>query len=141
MQHNLLQEELSKSEYGERTKKHLFQASAILGILEANSLILDDTCYIEFGAGKGQLSYWISKCIEKQRNSSVLLIERAAHRHKLDNKLDKSDGQVHRVRADIGDLVLGELNVIKNSNAVVGVTKHLCGSATGTYYFITSYMR
>lgn len=79
----------------------------------------------------GQLSYWISKSIENRTNSSVLLIERAAHRHKFDNKLDKSEASAHRIRADIGDLVLQEVNVVKESSAVVGVTKHLCGEATG----------
>lgn len=73
----------------------------------------------------------MSKSIEKNSNSSVLLIERAAHRHKLDNKLDKSDGRVHRIRADIADLVLQEVDVIKSCKSVVGITKHLCGDATG----------
>lgn len=81
----------------------------------------------------GKLSYWISKALDSQNysSSSVLLVERAAHRHKYDNKLDKSSGCVQRVRADIADLVLAKVEAVEKSKGVVGVTKHLCGEATG----------
>lgn len=79
----------------------------------------------------GQLSYWISQAIAQNADSSVLLVERASHRHKMDNKLDKSAGKVHRVKADIADLVLTRVDVVQRSDCVVGLTKHLCGEATG----------
>jgi tRNA:m4X modification enzyme len=44
---------MSKSEYGDKSKKHLKQASAILGLLREYSLLNPNTCYIEFGAGRG----------------------------------------------------------------------------------------
>lgn len=38
---------------------------------------------------------------------------------------------MQRIRADIADLVLDKLDCINDANKVVGVTKHLCGAATG----------
>lgn len=73
----------------------------------------------------------MSKATNTFENSSVLLIERAAHRHKLDNKLDKTGDNVHRIRADIADLVLDKVDVIHKVQSIIGVTKHLCGDATG----------
>lgn len=128
--HEILEVELKKPEFGDRTKKHLIQASSIVGILRQKDLIKDETCYIEFGAGKGQLSYWIAQAVADTKSSSVLLVERASHRHKFDNKLDKSEGRVHRVKADIGDLMLNKVEAAEKCAGVVGLTKHLCGDAT-----------
>lgn len=83
-----------------------------------------------FSLFTGHLTFWVAKAIENLKNSSVLLVERASHRHKQDNKLDKSDGKVLRVRADIEDLVLKKVEATTDKK-VVGVTKHLCGVATG----------
>lgn len=99
--------------------------------MQESNLLTPDTCYVEFGAGKGQLSYWISKVTNTIPNTSVLLVERASLRHKLDNKLDKSENNVFRIRADIADLVLNKVDIVKQSKHIVGVTKHLCGGATG----------
>lgn len=128
--HPIVEEELLKPEYGQKTQKHLIQASSLLGLLNDYNLLQPETCYIDFGAGKGHLSYWISKSIENLEKSSVLLVERAAHRHKADNKLDKSNGRVHRIRADIADLVLDKVEIVQKSKQILGVTKHLCGEAT-----------
>lgn len=51
--HPLVEKELNKPEYGPKTKKHLLQASSILGLLEESDLLRPETLYIEFGAGKG----------------------------------------------------------------------------------------
>lgn len=51
--HEEVEKELLKSEYGEKTRKHLIQTSSLLGLLKAYDLLQKDTCYIEFGAGKG----------------------------------------------------------------------------------------
>lgn len=80
---------------------------------------------------KGKLSFWIANILEGITGSNVLLIERASLRHKMDNKLDKSSGIVKRIRADIADLVLEKLDAVKDAKRIVGVTKHLCGDATG----------
>ncbi|KAJ8967841.1 hypothetical protein NQ317_005512 [Molorchus minor] len=130
LSHKLIEEEMSKPEYGDNTKKHLKQASAILQLLNEYDMIKPKTCYIEFGAGRGQLSYWISKATESNTGSTVLLIERASPKHKRDNKLAKTIDQVQRIRADIADLILDKVNAIGKTENIVGVTKHLCGEAT-----------
>lgn len=55
--HSILQQELSNPEYGNLTRKHLIQTSAILGLMQNYNLFEQDTCYVEFGAGKGLLLY------------------------------------------------------------------------------------
>lgn len=131
MKHPVVEEETAKPKYGDKTKKHLKQASSILGLLKENDLLCKNSCFVEFGAGKGQLSFWISKACEGLENCSVLLVERSSQRHKKDNKLDKSEHKSHRLRIDIADLLLEEVDLIKGYENVVGVTKHLCGDATG----------
>ncbi|XP_031332142.1 tRNA:m(4)X modification enzyme TRM13 homolog isoform X2 [Photinus pyralis] len=130
--HSVLDEELGNPAYGPATKKHLVQVSSILGLLQEYNLLQDDTCFVELGAGKGKVSYWLAKTLELLRHSSssVLLVERASLRHKHDNKLDKTDVSVVRIRADIADLLLPEIDTIAKAKHVVGVTKHLCGDAT-----------
>ncbi|KAJ8919123.1 hypothetical protein NQ315_012108 [Exocentrus adspersus] len=129
--HILIEQEMAKPEYGDKTKKHLKQASAILGLMhEYNLLMKPRTCYIEFGAGRGQLSYWIANAVQSSEGSNILLVERASPKHKRDNKLDKTFHKIQRVRADISDIVLDKLDIISASENIVGVTKHLCGEAT-----------
>lgn len=76
------------------------------------------------------MSFWLSKATEEMEKTSVLLVERASHRHKQDNKLDKSEGKASRIRADIADLILSKVEAVETTKSVVGVTKHLCGDAT-----------
>lgn len=79
----------------------------------------------------GQLSYWIYKAIEHSGAPSLLLVDKGSQRHKFDNKLDKVDGTIQRIRIDIADLILHEVDVVKRSKGCIGVSKHLCGDATG----------
>lgn len=57
LQHDVLNDRLSDETYGSRVKKHLLQNASLLGHLQQAGLVQDDTCFIEFGAGKGILSY------------------------------------------------------------------------------------
>lgn len=66
-----------------------------------------------------------------QSECSVLLIDKASHRHKQDNKLNKDCLLVERIRADISDLMISEVPLVQKANGIVGVSKHLCGAATG----------
>ncbi|GJQ73071.1 hypothetical protein Trydic_g1701 [Trypoxylus dichotomus] len=130
LKHPLLEQEIRKPELGDKSKKHLYQTSSLLGYLKEYDLLKPDTCFIEFGAGKGKLSFWMANALEGINNSVVLLIEKASLRHKMDNKLDKSSGKIHRIRVDIGDLVLRHVQVLNTIKGIVAVTKHLCGDAT-----------
>uniref|UniRef100_A0A182MZZ8 tRNA:m(4)X modification enzyme TRM13 n=1 Tax=Anopheles dirus TaxID=7168 RepID=A0A182MZZ8_9DIPT len=128
--HAILAGELAVEHYGPQTLKHLIQSSALLGLLEQHAFLRDETAFVEFGAGKGQVSYWLARIVETQlRHSRVLLVDRASHRHKKDNKIETRD-IVQRVRADIADLELVRVDLLGACRRVVGIGKHLCGSAT-----------
>lgn len=127
--HPLLADELNNNEYGHETLRHLTQTSTILGYLNNFKLFDDHISYVEFGAGKGQLSYWLAQAITNYPNSNVLLIDRATVRHKKDNKLDESHA-VQRIRADIADFDISKHSLIQASKKIVGLGKHLCGAAT-----------
>lgn len=75
--------------------------------------------------------------IKEQSESSLLLVDRSSHRHKKDNKLKNEDNplNVKRIRVDIADLKLNKVEEIGENCSIVGVAKHLCGSATGILYF------
>lgn len=127
--HPLLASELNNNEYGHETLRHLIQTSTILGYLNNFKLFDDHISYVEFGAGKGQLSYWLAQAITNYPNSNVLLIDRASVRHKKDNKLNVSH-TVQRIRADIADFDISKHSLIQSSHKIVGLGKHLCGAAT-----------
>lgn len=127
--HTCMDEELAKEEYGKESRKHLVQTSALLGILETEQTILDSTSFVEFGAGKGQLAYYLAKLLEKKQNSQVVLVDRMSLRHKKDNKVEDRS-LVQRIRADIIDLCIDKLPALNGSRHCIGVSKHLCGGAT-----------
>ena len=130
LEHPVLKDELKAAENGTDSKKHLTQTSSILGYLNHFELITNDKSLVEFGGGKGQLSYWLAQIILKDEhltNSNVIIIDRASLRHKKDNKIIERD-VVERIRADIADVVLEKMDVCKEE--IVGVSKHLCGAAT-----------
>lgn len=129
--HKILEDELKNEEYGKESKKHLIQTAAILKVLEDEGMVKDDTSFVEFGAGKGQLSCWLVKLLSACNSSQIVLVDRASLRHKKDNKLeDKEKDQVHRIRADICDFLIDKLEILKSSKTLVGLSKHLCGAAT-----------
>jgi hypothetical protein len=44
----------------------------------------------------------------------------------------ESHASIHRVRADIADVDLGQVPLVRNdTRRLVGIGKHLCGAATG----------
>ncbi|KAI8130048.1 hypothetical protein FF38_12542 [Lucilia cuprina] len=127
--HKCMDEELAKEEYGKESRKHLVQAGALLGILEKEQQIGNSTSFVEFGAGKGQLAFYLAKLLEKKENSQVVLVDRMSLRHKKDNKIEDRS-LVQRIRADIADFCIDKLSNLKNTEHCVAVSKHLCGGAT-----------
>lgn len=68
---------------------------------------------VEFGSGRGQLTYWITKSVPQDNLQAYdfLLVDRASHRHKFDNRLkDQENITIQRIRADIQDLVLQKMS-------------------------------
>ena len=53
LRHNVLEDKLNDETSGNKIRKHLLQNASLLGHLEQANLVQDDTCFIEFGAGKG----------------------------------------------------------------------------------------
>ncbi|XP_043287308.1 tRNA:m(4)X modification enzyme TRM13 homolog [Venturia canescens] len=128
----VLESEIANESYGHGLRKHLLQNASLLSHLKKAGLTQDNTCFIEFGAGKGKLTYWLAQTILDKSGSSVLLIDRSSHRHKSDNKLKNEECPINvtRIRADIADLRLCNVPEIQNAENIVGIAKHLCGAAT-----------
>ncbi|KAJ2941120.1 hypothetical protein O0L34_g10356 [Tuta absoluta] len=126
--HAAVWEEFCEGDRTESSRRHMRQASSILHLAENAGLVRDRTCYVELGAGKGQLSYYMGTAwCDEVTASRVVVVDRAALRHKRDNKLR---GAVERIRADLAHLELGRVDRIAAAEAVVGFAKHLCGVAT-----------
>ncbi|XP_034941676.1 tRNA:m(4)X modification enzyme TRM13 homolog [Chelonus insularis] len=131
-EHEILKDEINNPTYGNHIKKHLIQNASLLSHLKYAGLVKDDTCFIEFGAGKGKLTYWLAQIIKDIEKPTILLVDRSSHRYKKDNKLknEKCPINIIRIRADIADLALHKIEDVKNSTHKVGIAKHLCGAAT-----------
>ncbi|KAI8045936.1 tRNA:m(4)X modification enzyme TRM13 homolog [Drosophila gunungcola] len=131
MEHESLKSKLNREDYGHETLRQLTQASSLLGILERDQQLTDHTSFVEFGAGKGQLAYYLATVLEDQQltRSQVVLIDRMSLRHKKDNKVANKE-LVQRIRADIADLKLSALPELKKTQRMVALSKHLCGAAT-----------
>ncbi|XP_039948813.1 tRNA:m(4)X modification enzyme TRM13 homolog [Bactrocera tryoni] len=127
--HKLLDAELANTTYGPESRKHLLQAAALLGILDNDQQLQQCTSYIEFGAGKGQLTFYLAQLLETIPDSQVVLVDRMSLRHKKDNKIEDRT-LVHRIRADIADFRMSSLELLHRSKRCVAVSKHLCGAAT-----------
>ena len=79
-----------------------------------------DANVIEFGSGRGQMSYWMAKASQLEAGQKFILVDKASHRHKYDNKLkDDTSHDITRIRADIQDLVLDQIPHIKESSVSI----------------------
>ncbi|KFM76015.1 tRNA guanosine-2'-O-methyltransferase TRM13-like protein, partial [Stegodyphus mimosarum] len=129
--HPILQAEMQNVDDGLCSFKHMKQQASLLALLENFNLLADGTCFLEFGAGKGQLMYWIIKCVPDSQKAAFILVDKSAQRHKSDNKFKGCDLLIRRIRIDIQHLHIGKIeNIAEKLNKVVGVSKHLCGAAT-----------
>ncbi|KAH8295144.1 hypothetical protein KR018_007907 [Drosophila ironensis] len=129
--HGRLEEELGREEYGQETRRQLAQTASLLGMLERDKQLTQRTSYVEFGAGKGQLAYYLATLLEERQlaDSQVVLVDRLSLRHKKDNKVANRQ-LVQRIRADIADLKLSALPQLARGQRTVALSKHLCGAAT-----------
>lgn len=128
-EHVALAGELSNELYGAEKKRHLQQTSSILGIMELEGFMQPKTFFIEYGAGKAALTFWLASAIEKLEGAKILVVDRQSHRYKKDNQIANRE-IVERIRADISDLDLQHLESVKQCESMIGVSKHLCGGAT-----------
>ncbi|KAI8440739.1 LOW QUALITY PROTEIN: hypothetical protein MSG28_009078 [Choristoneura fumiferana] len=85
--HHTVAGEFAEPDRTESSLRHLRQTSALLWLAEREGLVQDNTCYVELGAGKGQLSYYACHAWCGAGRGRVLAVARAPLRHKRDNKL------------------------------------------------------
>ena len=71
---------------GPSVLKHLFQNSSLLGQLDKSGLLENGNTFIEFGSGRGQLTYWLTKALPDPSTCQFILVDKASHRHKFDNR-------------------------------------------------------
>lgn len=104
--------------------------------------------YVEYGAGKGGLSHFVSQRLSEKykqetgkqcslKDSKFVLIDRDARRNKKDKYMRNLGFGIERYLMDIADFDIAKyLNHVKtqiqDSKPVkfVGIAKHLCGGAT-----------
>ncbi|XP_028857560.1 tRNA:m(4)X modification enzyme TRM13 homolog [Denticeps clupeoides] len=122
---------LSDPKNGDFASKHLKQQASILGNMEALNLLGPNRCVVEFGAGKGKLSHWIDAALKGAEDVHFLLVERSSTRFKVDGKHRSADSTFERLQVDIQHLDLNRVPFLRErALPVVGVGKHLCGTAT-----------
>ncbi|ORZ18833.1 methyltransferase TRM13-domain-containing protein [Absidia repens] len=120
--------------------RHLHQQSSLLGHMRDCGMLDDKSaCFVEFGAGKGELSGHLKEALQEENGEATyVLIDRKNVRNKYDKILLGKSAQtsiVQRVMIDIKDLHLGKIKSLltdqeKKKKPVVCLSKHLCGSAT-----------
>ncbi|XP_071953611.1 tRNA:m(4)X modification enzyme TRM13 homolog [Antedon mediterranea] len=131
LDHEVFREELDNSMNGISARKHLLQQSSLLGHLKKKKFLKNNTCFIEFGAGRGQLSHWLQKALSDSTDVKFILIDRGHNRRKLDCYHRNHGPKFERLNLDISDLDLASVPGIKDkSQPIVGISKHLCGAAT-----------
>lgn len=149
LKYNKLTDEFLESvseEKQDKNNKHLDQISSIVSHVEVllqnandNDIKDQSTCLVELGAGRGKLSYWYEQSrsdkVEKnneyiKKKLNILLVERGSQRFKFDYHFKKESADFERIRIDLKDFWLNEVDLIKKSEKYLLYGKHLCGVAT-----------
>ncbi|KAK7501164.1 hypothetical protein BaRGS_00007649 [Batillaria attramentaria] len=129
--HECLKEELENPTYGQPALRHHRQNASLIGQLDHLSLLTPGHCYVEMGAGKGQLSHWVRKAISSHDDAGFLLVDRSSIRYKVDGYHKEEKVQFERIKIDIEHLNLGKVPMVsKSRRPLVAMGKHLCGAAT-----------
>ncbi|XP_059062379.1 tRNA:m(4)X modification enzyme TRM13 homolog [Achroia grisella] len=137
--HSVVLADFNESNRTESSRRHLRQVSSLLWIIEKEELVQDQACYVELGAGKGQVSQYAAAAWCGAGAGRVLLVDRAALRHKRDGRVARAlggggavagaAGAAARLRADLRHLALRRVPLARRA-PLVGLAKHLCGAAT-----------
>ncbi|KAI8324102.1 DUF715-domain-containing protein [Martensiomyces pterosporus] len=138
--------------------KHALQQASLLGHLAQRGLLDPKYAFLEFGAGKGELSIYVRAALEQRASgpTSIFLIDRKNFRMKfnIDENDEEDDGRntdskqaiaskpqdrFQRIYIDIRDLDLSKIEELQAVDSVSGeaklrpvvaYSKHLCGAAT-----------
>lgn len=150
LEFNKLEDEfLAKTveEKQDKSTKHLDQISSIVSHVEVMLQSIDkdskedeSICLVELGAGRGKLSYWyeqsrLDKASKEDANYikkklNIVLIERGTQKYKFDFFFKKESSDFERIRIDLANFFLNEVDLFKKSQKCVLYGKHLCGVAT-----------
>ncbi|CCG84368.1 protein of unknown function [Taphrina deformans PYCC 5710] len=123
--------------------KHTQQQASLIGQLSKLGCLGNADIYIEWGAGKGELSYFLYQALPpRDKATDFLLIDRDAGRLKFDSRIMKkaqSQGQddlvnIVRHKVDIAHIDLAKMIEVEfpgiTDPIICSISKHLCGSAT-----------
>ncbi|KAF9330154.1 hypothetical protein BGZ91_000250 [Linnemannia elongata] len=93
--------------------KHAHQQASLLGNMKRLNMLDDpSTCYVEFGAGRGELSNYLKIAVDDHGTATFVLVDRTPPRNKFDSALlglEEIKSLVKRHTMDIKDLVLAEV--------------------------------
>ncbi|KAF9111180.1 tRNA:m(4)X modification enzyme TRM13 [Mortierella sp. AM989] len=93
--------------------KHAHQQASLLGHMKRLDMLDNpNTCYVEFGAGRGELSNYLKVAVDDHGTATFLLIDRTPSRNKFDNAilgLEEIKSLVKRYTMDIKDLALADV--------------------------------
>ncbi|KAJ2367906.1 tRNA:m4X modification enzyme, partial [Coemansia sp. RSA 2611] len=140
---------LEKRSHVKTNPKHVLQQSSLIGHLGKRGLLDKQYVFIEFGAGKGELSVYVHAALnpgpERSDNGgSIILVDRKNFRQKysIDDQNSKAESlqqRFERIYIDIRDLDLSKIPELQTVDPATGAThlrpivaysKHLCGAAT-----------
>lgn len=133
LHHHCLDEELGNETFGIPAIRHRKQQASLVGQVQKLGLLEEGFCFVELGAGKGNLSHWIQQAMPNKSDLGFVLVDYGHVRYKADNrhKWPDTGPKFERLRIDIADLNLGNVESVSNGQRpVVAVGKHLCGGAT-----------
>ncbi|KAH3758392.1 Methyltransferase TRM13 [Pelomyxa schiedti] len=96
----------------------------------AHSCSLVDS-FVEYGAGKAHLTRVLSHLVAKE-TSRFFIVDRKSFRYSAEKYDDLAGFHVTRLKVDIKDLVLHQVedNSLLNCNKLIVYGKHVCGAAT-----------
>ncbi|CDK27501.1 unnamed protein product [Kuraishia capsulata CBS 1993] len=123
----------------ESNQKHVIQQSSMIQHLEQLGALSDsELSFVEFGCGRAELSYYLSKVLQKRNETQkvktqFLLVDRGNPRMKFDHKMRESGINARRVKVDIKDLIVEKAlreEAEQDTSGYFGISKHLCGVAT-----------
>lgn len=114
---------------GSAALKHATQQVALVKTLGhfLRDASLNDTCFVELGAGSGKMSQWFH---HKHSDNFYVLVDRQMCRKKTDGYFKKQKTNFLRLKMDIKDIDVSGVADVAQYKKVCFPCKHLCGGAT-----------
>lgn len=133
LSHNHFEHLLQQSSH--HNTKHLLQESSLVGHIQKHNLLSPDNIFVEFGCGKGKLSFEIRQILLALNSGTpehVLVDRQTNFKNRADKHLFDKPSSWQRISIDIKDLYLGGVDAVAQNpeKKIVCFSKHLCGPAT-----------